>query len=184
MYDPSMRVLTVLELLQEHEEITGQELARHLEVSARTVQRYVARLQDLGVPVEGRRGVGGAYRLRPGYRLPPLMFTAQEATSVALGLQALHLLGLDSLTPATTGARSKLRRALPAALREQVQALEQAVARSAPSPAHGGKTAKGAKSAKGGKASAHGKGKSSGKAAGSTGKSSGKTTTKAKKKPA
>ncbi|GGJ68776.1 helix-turn-helix transcriptional regulator [Deinococcus aquiradiocola] len=127
MYDPSMRVLTVLELLQEHEEITGQELARHLEVSARTVQRYVARLQDLGVPVEGRRGVGGAYRLRPGYRLPPLMFTAQEATSVALGLQALHLLGLDSLTPATTGARSKLRRALPAALREQVQALEQAV---------------------------------------------------------
>ncbi|MCD0166656.1 YafY family protein, partial [Deinococcus sp. 12RED42] len=63
MYDPSMRVLTVLELLQAHEEVSGADLARRLEVSPRTVQRYVARLQDLGIPVEGRRGVGGAYRL-------------------------------------------------------------------------------------------------------------------------
>ncbi|HCE63569.1 MAG TPA: YafY family transcriptional regulator, partial [Deinococcus radiodurans] len=61
-YDPSLRVLTVLELLQAREEVTGAELARRLEVSPRTVQRYVARLQDLGIPVEGRRGVGGAYR--------------------------------------------------------------------------------------------------------------------------
>ena len=67
MYDPSMRVLTVLELLQSREEVTGAELARRLEVSPRTVQRYVARLQDLGIPVEGRRGVGGAYRLKPGF---------------------------------------------------------------------------------------------------------------------
>ncbi|MCD0176594.1 HTH domain-containing protein, partial [Deinococcus sp. 14RED07] len=57
MYDPSMRVLTVLELLQAHEEVSGADLARRLEVSPRTVQRYVARLQDLGIPVKGRRGV-------------------------------------------------------------------------------------------------------------------------------
>ena len=42
MYDPSMRVLTVLELLQAHEEVSGADLARRLEVSPRTVQRYVA----------------------------------------------------------------------------------------------------------------------------------------------
>ncbi|UWX64072.1 helix-turn-helix transcriptional regulator [Deinococcus rubellus] len=127
MYDPSMRVLTVLELLQAREQVTGPELARCLEVSPRTVQRYVARLQDLGIPVEGRRGVGGAYRLKPGFRLPPLMFSGEEALSLALGLKALQHLGLTSLTPAAQGAGAKLRRTLPDALRQEMEALEAAV---------------------------------------------------------
>ena len=127
MYDPSMRVLTVLELLQEREHISGPELARRLEVSPRTVQRYVARLQDLGIPVEGRRGAGGAYRLRPGFRLPPLMFSGEEALSLALGLKALRSLGLTALTPAAQGAGAKLRRTLPEALRRDMEALEDAV---------------------------------------------------------
>lgn len=126
-YDPSLRVLTVLELLQAREEVTGAELARQLEVSPRTVQRYVARLQDLGIPVEGRRGVGGAYRLKPGFRLPPLMFTGEEALALTLGLRALHLLGLTRLTPAAQAASAKLRRTLPEALRAEVEALEHAV---------------------------------------------------------
>ncbi|ADV67928.1 helix-turn-helix transcriptional regulator [Deinococcus maricopensis] len=127
MYDPSMRVLTVLELLQARECVTGAELARRLEVSPRTVQRYVARLQDLGIPVEGRRGVGGAYRLRPGFRLPPLMFTGEEALSLVLGLMALHLLGLSALAPAAEAASAKLSRSLPQPLRDAVLALEDLV---------------------------------------------------------
>ena len=75
MYDPIMRVLTVLEILQARECVSGAELAKRLEVDARTVQRYIARLQDLTIPVESSRGVGGAYRLKPGFRLPPMMFT-------------------------------------------------------------------------------------------------------------
>ncbi|MCD0162706.1 MULTISPECIES: YafY family protein [unclassified Deinococcus] len=124
MYDPSMRVLTVLELLQAHEEVSGADLARRLEVSPRTVQRYVARLQDLGIPVEGRRGVGGAYRLKPGFRLPPLMFTPEEALAAALGLRTLRHLGLHALAPAAEAATAKLTRSLPEALRADVQALE------------------------------------------------------------
>ena len=127
MYDPSMRVLTVLELLQARESVTGAELARRLEVSPRTVQRYVTRLQDLGIPVEGRRGVGGAYRLKPGFRLPPLMFTGEEALSLALGLRALQHLGLAALAPAAQAASAKLSRTLPQTLRENVNALEDAV---------------------------------------------------------
>ncbi|WP_102126177.1 helix-turn-helix transcriptional regulator [Deinococcus planocerae] len=127
MYDPSMRVLTVLELLQAHERVTGAELARRLEVSPRTVQRYVARLQDLGIPVESTRGVGGAYRLKPGFRLPPLMFSGEEALALALGLHALHHLGLTALAPAVAGASAKLSRTLPRPLRERVGALEDAV---------------------------------------------------------
>ena len=126
-YDPSLRVLTVLELLQAREEVTGAELARRLEVSPRTVQRYVTRLQDLGIPVEGRRGVGGAYRLKPGFRLPPLMFTGEEALALALGLRALRHLGLSDLLPAAEAAGAKLSRTLPPDLRGAVGALEQVV---------------------------------------------------------
>lgn len=126
-YDPSLRVLTVLELLQAREEVTGAELARRLEVSPRTVQRYITRLQDLGIPVQGKRGVGGSYRLKPGFRLPPLMFTGEEAMSLALGLRALKQLGLHTLTPAAEAASAKLARTLPHHLRQDIQALEEAV---------------------------------------------------------
>lgn len=124
MYDPSMRVLTVLELLQAHEQMSGPELARRLEVSLRTVQRYIQRLQDLGIPVEGKRGVGGFYRLKSGFHVPPMMFTGPEALALALGLQALRLMGLDALTPAAQAANSKLLRSLPEVIRENVKALE------------------------------------------------------------
>ncbi len=127
MYDPSMRVLTVLELLQAREKVTGAELAAALEVSARTVQRYVTRLQDLGIPVQSTRGPGGAYRLKPGFRLPPMMFSTEEAFALALGLDALTYLGLRELAPATAGASAKLERVLPPSVGEQVSALRAAL---------------------------------------------------------
>ena len=123
MYDPSMRVLTVLELLQTHGRMSGGELAARMEVSVRTVQRYVARLQDLGIPVASSRGPGGCYRLRPGFRLPPLMFGTEEAFAVALGLDALVFLGLSETAPAAAGVKAKLARVLPETVSEQVEAL-------------------------------------------------------------
>ena len=122
-----MRVLTVLELLQIRERMSGAELAERLEVSPRTVQRYVARLQDLGVPVTSTRGPGGSYRLRPGFRLPPMMFGTEEALALVLGLDALTYLGLGDIAPAATGARVKLERVLPDSVREQVDALRAAL---------------------------------------------------------
>src|SRR3954470_11452882 len=128
MYDPIMRVLTVLEILQAREHVSGAELAERLEVDIRTVQRYVARLQDLSFPIESVRGVGGFYRLRPGFRLPPLMFTDEEAFALSLGLRALRQLGLSAFAPATEGASAKLGRVLPEALRESIQTVEDVVA--------------------------------------------------------
>jgi predicted DNA-binding transcriptional regulator YafY len=115
MYDPIMRVLTVLEILQARDHASGSELASRLEVNLRTVQRYIARLQDLGVPVESVRGVGGFYKLKPGFRLPPLMFTDEEAFALALGLRGLRHLGLSAFAPATEGAAAKLARSSGAA---------------------------------------------------------------------
>jgi predicted DNA-binding transcriptional regulator YafY len=128
MYDPIMRVLTVLEILQARDHVSGGELAARLEVNLRTVQRYIARLQDLCVPVESVRGVGGHYRLKPGFRLPPLMFTDEEAFAVMLGLRGLRHLGLSAFAPATGGAAAKLARVLPEPLRNSVEAIEEVIA--------------------------------------------------------
>jgi predicted DNA-binding transcriptional regulator YafY len=128
MYDPIMRVLTVLEILQARDHVGGSELASRLEVNLRTVQRYIARLQDLCVPVESVRGVGGFYRLKPGFRLPPLMFTNEEAFALALGLRGLLQLGLSAFAPAAEGASAKLTRVLPEPLRNSIQMVEEVVA--------------------------------------------------------
>jgi predicted DNA-binding transcriptional regulator YafY len=113
-----------LELLQGRPSVTGAEAARTLGVDARTVRRYVTALQELGIPVDGQRGTGGGYRLRPGYRLPPLMLGDEEATAVVAGLLATRRLGLAGAEPAL----AKVRRVLPESLRRRVEALESALA--------------------------------------------------------
>ncbi len=128
MYDPVMRVLTVLEILQARDHVTGAELAARLEVDLRTVQRYIVRLKDLNIPVDSSRGVGGSYRLRPGFRLPPLLITNEEAFALSLGLRALRQIGLSAFAPATEGALAKLGRVLPESLRESINTVEEVVA--------------------------------------------------------
>jgi predicted DNA-binding transcriptional regulator YafY len=86
MTRPTARVMALLELLQSGGVRTVAELAGRLGVDERTVRRYVDHLLDLDVPVESVRGRYGGYRLGPGYRLPPLMLTDDEAVAVLLGL--------------------------------------------------------------------------------------------------
>lgn len=128
MYDPVMRVLTVLEVLQARDYVSGAELAERLEVDLRTVQRYIVRLKDLSIPVESSRGVGGAYRLKPGFRLPPLLLSNEEAFALSLGLQSLRQVGLSAFAPATEGALAKLRRVMPEALRQSLRTVDDVVA--------------------------------------------------------
>ncbi len=125
MYFPTTRVLTILELLQSRQQLSGPELAERLEVNTRTVRRYITMLQDLGIPVEADRGRYGSYRLRPGFKLPPLMFTEDEALALTLGLLAARRLGLTAAAPAVEGALAKIERVLPLALRERVQAVQE-----------------------------------------------------------
>lgn len=127
MPQPTTRVLTVLELLQSRRQYSGPELAERLAVNVRTVRRYITVLQDLGFPVETVRGRYGAYRLRPGYKLPPLMFTDDEALAVVLSLLAARRLGLGMAAPAVEGALAKVQRVLPAMLRDRVQAVQESV---------------------------------------------------------
>ncbi len=125
MYHPTTRVLTVLELLQAHRQMSGPKLAERLEVDVRSVRRYIMMLQDLGIPIEAERGRYGNYRLMRGYKLPPLMFTEDEALALTLGLLAAKRLGLVMAAPAVEGALAKIDRVLPEALRERVQAVQE-----------------------------------------------------------
>ena len=123
MYHPTSRVLTVLELLQSRPGISGPELAARLEMDVRTVRRYIMHLQDVGIPVEASIGRHGGYRLRPGFKLPPLMLSEEEATAVVLGLLASTWLGVGQSPVAIEGALAKVSRVLPLQARERLKTM-------------------------------------------------------------
>jgi predicted DNA-binding transcriptional regulator YafY len=123
MYHPTTRLLTILELLQAHPLLSGAELARRLEVEPRSVRRYIQMLQDMGMPVEATYGPGGGYRLRPGFKLPPLMFTEDEATAIALGLLGSAWLEIGMSSVAIEGALAKVARVLPERARARLHAV-------------------------------------------------------------
>jgi len=113
----------MLELLQAHRSIRGGELAARLAVDERTVRRYAGTLAELGIPVTAERGRYGGYRLLPGFKLPPLMLTDDEAVAVLLGLVAADSLGLTTGAPAAAAAEAKISRVLPAVLADRLAAL-------------------------------------------------------------
>jgi len=138
MARPAARVLTLLELLQSGGVRTVAELADRLGVDGRTVRRYVDHLLDLDVPVESVRGRYGGYRLAPGYRMPPLMLTDEEALAVLLGLVAGRRTGLAPLSAGTAAATAgetaaaKIRRVLPRRLSGRLDTVLGALAFTAP----------------------------------------------------
>jgi predicted DNA-binding transcriptional regulator YafY len=135
MLTPTSRLLELLEILQAQPLTTGREIAERLRIDARTVRRYIAALQALDIPVEGQRGVGGGYRVRPGYRLPPLMLNDDEAVAVVLGLIGARGPAPEREAQPVDGALAKILRVLPAPLRSQVEALEQTLGFTTTAPA-------------------------------------------------
>lgn len=126
---PTARVLTLLELLQSGGTRTVAELADRLGVEGRTVRRYVDHLIDLDVPVESVRGRYGGYRLAPGYRLPPLMLSDDEALAVLLGLVAGRRTGLTTTQhTANETASAKIRRVLPERIARRFDTLLESLA--------------------------------------------------------
>ena len=135
MTTSTARVLALLEILQAGGIRTVGDLAGRLDVDERTVRRSVKHLSDLGVPVLSIRGRHGGYRLAPGYRMPPLMLTNDEALAVLLGLAAgrrSRLFGTSAM--AGESAAAKLRRVLPEAVGRRLDALLDTMAVTAPTP--------------------------------------------------
>ena len=105
------RLLALLLELQARGTARGEDLARHFEVSLRTVYRDIEALAQGGVPIVATPGKG--YELMPGYFLPPLHFTADEAAALALGSDLIRPRVDPALQGAVDDARRKLEAVLP-----------------------------------------------------------------------
>lgn len=127
MYHPTSRALAVLELLQAHRRISGSELARRLAIHPRTLRRYIAILEEIGIPIIAERGRHGAYMLVPGFKLPPMMFNDDEALALSIGLLAAQRLGMTHAGAVAASAQAKLERVMPERLQQQVRALTETV---------------------------------------------------------
>src|SRR5258708_25647088 len=107
--------------------MSGAELARRIEVDGRTVRRYISMLEELGIPITAERGRAGGYMRVAGFKLPPMMFTDDEALALSVGLLAARGLGLADAAPAVASAQAKLERVMPAGLKKRVRALDETV---------------------------------------------------------
>ena len=128
MTETSGRLLKLLSLLQTRRDWPGDELARRLEVSGRTIRRDVERLRDLGYPVDASTGPSGGYRLHAGTAMPPLLLDDDEAVAIAVGLRSAAGASVTGIEETSVRALVKLEQVLPSHLRRRVNALQSVTA--------------------------------------------------------
>lgn len=117
----TQRLLDLMQILRRHRyPVAGHSLAEELGISMRTLYRDIATLQQQGADIVGEVGIG--YVLRPGFMLPPLMFSQQEIEALVLGMRWVERRGDSQLAGAATNALAKIAAVLPAELRDELDA--------------------------------------------------------------
>src|ERR1700710_2180550 len=119
----SGRLLKLLSLLQTRRDWPGEELARRLGVSGRTIRRDIERLRELGYPVDATTGPAGGYRLHAGTAMPPLLLDDDEAVAIAVGLRTAAGASVTGIEETAIRALVKLEQVLPSHLRRRVNVL-------------------------------------------------------------
>lgn len=115
------RLVAMVMHLQGRRVVRASELAAHFEVAERTIYRDIAALGEAGVPISGEAGVG--YSLLKGYQLPPVMFTAEEASALFVGGELVKQFTDASLHGPMASALAKLRAVLPRDRQDHVEKL-------------------------------------------------------------
>lgn len=116
----SGRLLDLIQILRRHRRpVTGRALADELGISLRTLYRDIATLQGQGAAIEGEAGLG--YVLRPGFLLPPLMFSDEEIEALVLGARFVHARGDGPLATAAGSALARIAAVLPPDLRDSLE---------------------------------------------------------------
>ena len=111
------RLLELLQLLRGHRQpVSGAALAGRLGISLRTLYRDIRSLQSQGAAIQGEAGLG--YLLKPGYLLPPLMFSPDELEALLLGTRWVARRADARLAEAGRSAMARIAAVLPADLRE------------------------------------------------------------------
>jgi len=116
------RLFEIIELMRASDQaVTAAALSNELNVSERTIYRDVRGLQGQGVPIEGEAGIG--YVLRPGFHLPPLMFTMDELEAVVLGARLAGQRGDAGLEKAAERVVSKVKSVLPTNMQDRMDRI-------------------------------------------------------------
>ena len=111
------RLLDLIQILRRYRQpVSGQTLADELGISIRTLYRDIASLQAQGAAIDGEAGIG--YILRPGFMLPPLMFSDEEIEALVLGSRWVAKRGDVRLGAAAKNALAKIIAVLPPELRD------------------------------------------------------------------
>jgi predicted DNA-binding transcriptional regulator YafY len=117
--DKTERLFAVMDALRRHRRpVTAAFLAEEQGVSVRTLYRDIQTLIGLGAPIEGEAGIG--YMLKPGFFLPPLMFTPEELEALVLGARWVGAQPDDGLGAAAHNALAKIATASPDDLRDRI----------------------------------------------------------------
>lgn len=121
---PTARALLALEMIQNNPGITADRLGDRLGVTERAARRYVAILREADLPIDSVSGPHGGYRVGRGLRLPPLMFTAAEATGLVMAVLEGHRNAADP-ADLVGGALAKIVRVLPERVAGPVRAFRE-----------------------------------------------------------
>lgn len=117
----AQRLLDLIQVLRRHRNpVSGAALAEELGISLRTLYRDVATLNGQGAHIDGEPGLG--YILRPGFMLPPLMFSEEEIEALVLGSRWVAKRADAPLRAAARNALAKIAAVLPDDLRRDLDA--------------------------------------------------------------
>lgn len=119
------RLTAILTQLQSRRLLTASKLAERFGVTVRTIYRDIRALEDAGVPIFTEEGKG--YSLMEGYRIPPVMFTEDEANAIITAEFLIHACKDESLIKEFTSAVQKLKVIIPAHLKNRVEILEEKI---------------------------------------------------------
>lgn len=120
MSNTATRLITLIMLLQRQPSQKANELADKLGVSVRSLHRYIAMLDDMGIPVYSERGPHGGFSLVRGYKMPPLVLAPEEAVAVYLGTSLVGEMWGQLYREAAQGALAKLDNLLPDEQRHEI----------------------------------------------------------------
>ncbi len=120
MTQPATRLINLIMLLQRHPNQKAADLAGELGISVRSLHRYIEGLDEMGIPVYSERGPNGGFSLVRGYKLPPLIFTAEESVVIALGAALVEEMWGKLYQQAAHSALAKLDHLLPEQQRQEV----------------------------------------------------------------
>jgi predicted DNA-binding transcriptional regulator YafY len=120
MSNTATRLITLIMLLQRRPNQKANDLAEKLGVSVRTLHRYFGMLDEMGIPIYAERGPYGGFSLVRGYKLPPLVFTPEEAVAIYLGTSLVGEMWGRLYQESAQGALAKLENVLPDEQRSEI----------------------------------------------------------------